>query len=219
VKTYLIHILMVLSVTGETGMTNSFTNQLPNSSFEEINPAGWERIVWGDDVQFDISQNCRLGGKCVMISSKAGGNAAWHAKVPVYPNFEYKLSGWIKAEDVISKGGKGCQIVPDFDQERTKALTGTNDWTPIEFEFSSGDRKRLNVYCLLGGWGNVSGKVWFDDLRLEPQPTERALQIDVTKTGEPISKYIYSQFIEYLGRCIYGGIWAEMISSGCTGIA
>src|SRR5262249_34311251 len=31
------------------------------------------------------------------------------------------------------------------------------------------------------------------------------------KTGEAISKYIYGQFIEHLGRCIYGGIWAEML--------
>ncbi|MBN2413091.1 alpha-N-arabinofuranosidase [candidate division KSB1 bacterium] len=40
-------------------------------------------------------------------------------------------------------------------------------------------------------------------------------QIDVTvdleQTGEPISEYIYGQFIEHLGRCIYGGIWAEML--------
>ena len=38
-----------------------------------------------------------------------------------------------------------------------------------------------------------------------------AVTIDATKTGEPISKYIYGQFIEHLGRCIYGGIWAEML--------
>ena len=37
------------------------------------------------------------------------------------------------------------------------------------------------------------------------------LAIDVRQTGAPISKYIYGQFIEHLGRCIYGGIWAEMI--------
>jgi alpha-N-arabinofuranosidase len=36
-------------------------------------------------------------------------------------------------------------------------------------------------------------------------------KIDAAKTGEPISKYIYGQFIEHLGRCIYGGIWAEML--------
>ncbi len=35
--------------------------------------------------------------------------------------------------------------------------------------------------------------------------------IDTAKTGEPISKYIYGQFIEHLGRCIYGGLWAEML--------
>ncbi len=40
---------------------------------------------------------------------------------------------------------------------------------------------------------------------------ERSVTIDTSKTGEPISKYIYGQFIEHLGRCIYGGIWAEML--------
>src|SRR4030065_2582510 len=37
-----------------------------------------------------------------------------------------------------------------------------------------------------------------------------AVTIEADKTGEPISKYIYAQFIEHLGRCIYGGIWAGM---------
>ncbi|MDI6402933.1 hypothetical protein QLX67_13075, partial [Balneolaceae bacterium ANBcel3] len=37
------------------------------------------------------------------------------------------------------------------------------------------------------------------------------LNIDATQKGEPISEYIYGQFIEHLGRCIYGGLWAEMI--------
>ncbi len=37
------------------------------------------------------------------------------------------------------------------------------------------------------------------------------IAIDAGKVREPISKYIYGQFIEHLGRCIYGGIWAEML--------
>ncbi|MHC4917918.1 MAG: alpha-L-arabinofuranosidase C-terminal domain-containing protein, partial [Planctomycetota bacterium] len=37
------------------------------------------------------------------------------------------------------------------------------------------------------------------------------MTIDATRRGAPISKYIYGQFIEHLGRCIYGGIWAEML--------
>lgn len=37
------------------------------------------------------------------------------------------------------------------------------------------------------------------------------LEIDAARASEPISPYIYGQFIEHLGRCIYGGLWAEMI--------
>jgi alpha-N-arabinofuranosidase len=46
--------------------------------------------------------------------------------------------------------------------------------------------------------------------RRDVDPTP-AVSIDAAQTGEPISKYIYGQFIEHLGRCIYGGIWAEML--------
>jgi len=37
------------------------------------------------------------------------------------------------------------------------------------------------------------------------------ISIDAGQVGAPISKYVYGQFIEHLGRCIYGGIWAEML--------
>jgi len=38
-----------------------------------------------------------------------------------------------------------------------------------------------------------------------------SLTIDISKNRETISPYIYGQFTEHLGRCIYGGIWAEML--------
>ena len=37
------------------------------------------------------------------------------------------------------------------------------------------------------------------------------VKIDTAKTAAPINPFIYGQFIEHLGRCIYGGIWAEML--------
>ena len=44
---------------------------------------------------------------------------------------------------------------------------------------------------------------------LMAQPT---VNIDPQSTAEDdINPYIYGQFIEHLGRCIYGGIWAEML--------
>jgi hypothetical protein len=35
--------------------------------------------------------------------------------------------------------------------------------------------------------------------------------IDAGAVGAPISPLVYGQFKEHLGRCIYGGLWAEML--------
>jgi alpha-N-arabinofuranosidase len=40
---------------------------------------------------------------------------------------------------------------------------------------------------------------------------DMTVTIDTTAMREPISPYVYGQFIEHLGRCIYGGLWAEML--------
>ncbi|AOS46366.1 Intracellular exo-alpha-(1-_5)-L-arabinofuranosidase 1 [Lacunisphaera limnophila] len=37
------------------------------------------------------------------------------------------------------------------------------------------------------------------------------VKVDAAQTGAPINPFIYGQFIEHMGRCIYGGIWAEML--------
>lgn len=41
--------------------------------------------------------------------------------------------------------------------------------------------------------------------------SQETIVINASKKGEDISPYIYGQFIEHLGRCIYGGIWAEVL--------
>src|SRR3990172_12550648 len=43
------------------------------------------------------------------------------------------------------------------------------------------------------------------------KPAVAEVSVDASKVREPISPYIYGQFIEHLGRCIYGGVWAEML--------
>lgn len=58
----------------------------------------------------------------------------------------------------------------------------------------------LGVFVSLAGWPIVVA-------------TESAnvIAVNLNKPSPPISDYIYGQFIEHLGRCIYGGIWAEML--------
>jgi alpha-N-arabinofuranosidase len=44
-----------------------------------------------------------------------------------------------------------------------------------------------------------------------PAGAQDRISIDTSRKGPPISKYIYGQFIEHLGKSIYGGLWAEML--------
>lgn len=65
----------------------------------------------------------------------------------------------------------------------------------------------LIVWMLVGGCLETEKKQMSDDKEAE----RVRLQIETSRRGEPISKYIYGQFIEHLGYCIYNGIWSEMI--------
>jgi len=38
-----------------------------------------------------------------------------------------------------------------------------------------------------------------------------AAMVDASRAGQPITKYIYGQFIEHLGNLINNGLWAEML--------
>lgn len=40
---------------------------------------------------------------------------------------------------------------------------------------------------------------------------DETVKVNIAAVSDPINPYIYGQFIEHLGKCIYGGIWAEML--------
>ncbi|MBA7674027.1 hypothetical protein ES703_82234 [subsurface metagenome] len=189
-----------------------------NASFEKgVNnkPAGWETRTYGGKGEFKYVQGGRTGKRCVMLSSESGADIGWLTSVPIKPRSQYRLSGWIKTENLAVGSGKGALLnLHNIQPLQTPAVTGTKDWTRVELVFDSGDHSVVEINCLFGGWGLSTGKAWFDDLRLELLSTKTmkpAVRIDASETGEPVSKYIYGQFIEHLGRCIYGGIWAEML--------
>jgi alpha-N-arabinofuranosidase len=191
---------------------------LPNPSFEQPDgsrPAGWETFTWRGEGTFEYARTGRTGGRSVMIASEAGADVGWVVKVPVEPFSSYRLSGWIKTEDVQPSTGRGALFnLHNIQPVATDSVRGTRDWTAVDVIFETGDQDYVQVNCLFGGWGLAAGKAWYDDVKLERLSTttlKPTITIDTRKTGQPISKYIYGQFIEHLGRCIYGGIWAEML--------
>lgn len=194
-------------------------NLLPNPSFEQAEgnrPAGWRTYTWAGKATFEYATGGRTGDRCLVISSQEGADAAWYCQVPVEPYARYRLRGWIKTENLERKNGRGALLnLHDMQPLATRAVTGTRDWTMVELEFDTEDQDSVWINCLFGGWGLAVGKAYFDDLELQllerHSPEATRIEVDARARLEPIPVYIYGQFIEHLGRCIYGGIWAEII--------
>jgi len=207
--------LFVLSY-GKSAVSQN--REIPNASFElatDNQPIGWHTRTWSGKAQFAYAEGGHTGKRCVKISSSKGADAGWFVRLPVRPFARYRLSGWIKTENVRATSGRGALLnIHNLQPSATRAITGTNDWTQVEVEFDTLDQDTIQINCLFGGWGQATGTAWYDDLELQLLHAEELkpnLSIDLTKRGQPIPVYIYGQFIEHLGRCIYGGIWAEML--------
>ncbi len=215
---------LALSRSGRTG--SQAENQDPPEnlpsvqkfSFEEVEdgvPKGWKTMTWQPKADFALDSSVAHSGKnSIRISSTEGGDASWMIIVPVKPYSKYRLSGWIKTQGLEPGTGKGALINFHRAGIQTQAVVGTQDWTRVELKFDSGANDAFSLNCLFGGWGKSKGRAWFDDVELELL-SERTLRpwvtIETEKTLAPMSEYIYGQFIEHLGRCIYQGIWAEML--------
>lgn len=204
---------------GEAASSEAVRNFIPNPSFEQGSrerPRSWRQETYSGRGTFTYAETGRTGNRSVLVASEQGGDASWSANAAVEPFARYRLSGWIKTENVQSREGRGALLnIHNIQSVATKAITGSSDWSRVEVEFDVEDQDSIQINCLLGGWGLATGKAWYDDLRLEQiekreVPAPR-VAIDASKISEPMSERIYSQFIEHLGRCIYGGIWAEML--------
>ena len=116
-----------------------------NPSFEDMdgaNPKGWVSRSWQQpDAVFAVETSGHTGARSVSISAEKGADASWVATVAVRPYSRYRLSGWIKTENVVPATGRGAQINIDGEESwRTPPVTGTKDWTRAEIEFDAGSR-------------------------------------------------------------------------------
>ncbi len=202
------------------GLPGLAQNAIPNASFEQSDgrrPRAWRTETWAGQGAFNHASVARTGERALELSSEQGGDLGWVATVRVEPFTRYRLSGWIRTENVKPlDGGRGALLnLHDLQGVATTAVTGTSGWTEVQTEFQTAEQSSVQINCLLGGWGRATGKAWYDDLTLtalsQVAPPPPRLAIDAAKVGEPLSPNVYSQFIEHLGRCIYGGIWAEML--------
>jgi len=191
-------------------------NLLPNPSFEEKQTDGirdWTPRAWQSEQngRWTVVSPGRTGRQCLSIHSEQGTDAAWSTTVTVAADSFYRLSGWIKTKDV--QGAAGVLLnIQNMQHVRTTGVKGTTDWTRVSTVFRTTEAAELEINCLFGGWGQSTGRAWYDDVALEPiadlsEEAEAIVTIDTDAPSVAYSPMLFGGFIEHFHRQIYGGLF------------
>jgi len=135
----------------------------------------------------------------------------------------WRVKGWIKTEKLASKGdtdvfGLIDVQTPAGSLAKTPTRLGTSPWGEAEATFRVAPPGELNISLFLIGSGKGTGRVWFDDIRLETVTESSATQPEEVRiTSQRISRLPIDakqggQFIEPLCNLIPSMI-AQQVNS------
>jgi hypothetical protein len=142
--------------------------KVENGSFETFKdnrPASWE-ITDPGKVAF-IDDSVHADGKVAVRMQDAHGAERVTQKIKLIPWHYYHVSAMVKTEDCQSKEFRlqayDGKLVLDW---QPPVIKKTMDWTRVDASFNSLD----NTEALLGigSWDGKAGKIWWDDVKLEP---------------------------------------------------
>lgn len=137
---------------------------------KENQPDGWYVDDPGKVSFVDTEVKCegRASLRFQDVKNSSCGNGRANQKVAVKPFRYYHLSVKVKTQDFAAPGTvnimaytpKQCLNHQHFD------IAPTQDWKTYDIVFNTLDNTELSLY--FGSWGGTTGKIWFDDLKLEP---------------------------------------------------
>ncbi len=151
-------------------------NLLKNGGFELLNasglPAEWTTeayITQQGYTQYSVTGGAREGQNAVLVENFGSNDARFAQIVSVEPDTVYKLSGFVRTEN-IPDAGMGANLSIADVYVFSDGVYGTEaGWQALTLYGRTGpDQNTITVYARLGGYGGESeGKAYFDDIRLE----------------------------------------------------
>ncbi|MBM4047248.1 MAG: hypothetical protein FJ279_19260 [Planctomycetes bacterium] len=111
------------------------------------------------------------------------GHARVMQEIRVRPHRQYRVTCWVKTEALEPTSAFKIQV---YSEKRCIApvsfgIPATTDWRETALVFNSLHHDTLRVY--VGLWGGKSGRIWFDDLKIE----ELALVNVLRRPGTPLA--------------------------------
>ncbi len=158
--------------------TNIFAggNLIKNGSFEDEQggaPTDWSYYSHVKDdgaAEFKIdAQGAYSGDKCITVVNNVDNDSRYLQTISAQPNKKYKLSCYIRAEN-IGDTGNGAILSVEGQVAASNTLRNTNGkWEYVELYVRTGDGiDNFKVTVGVGGYGAMSsGKASFDDVTAE----------------------------------------------------
>ena len=161
-------VFAIIAIVVATFVIANGSDKIPTGWFPAgSNPAAYDMGTDNSGVQ--------SGKLCAYIKSKSPkenefGTLMQTIKAENYLGKRLRLSGYLKSEDIKGWGGMWMRIDGEnnqqlgFDNMRGRTIKGTTDWTKYEIVLDVPSSSITINYGVLLGW---SGKIWFDNLKLE----------------------------------------------------
>lgn len=133
-----------------------------------------------DHVQFKREDTGRSGKHSIKITNSQMNDSWIIQNVMVASDRTYRVSGWIKTENLQTlQGSVGATVCLAGGIIRSTSVKGTQPWTQVEFYVKTAkDRTVLPIACSVGlANSNVTGSAWFDDI--EVQEVNRGAEVPV----------------------------------------
>jgi tetratricopeptide (TPR) repeat protein len=145
----------------------SFSQEILNSGFDWRYQAVPQVTVTLDNAEFH-SQDRSLK----IVYSGNGEDAGIFEYVAVRPGMRYRLSAWVKSEDIETANGQALTILNGYSRVvygSMEETIGTTPWHRLEMEFEAGPETNLIMIAIQRhpGETRIQGKFWIDDIRLE----------------------------------------------------
>lgn len=147
--------------------------EIGNGGFEDFSGnrlRGWRFHDQPGEVSF-IDTAVFHGGRASLRMENFRANPHGHGRVmqevAVHPHRCYKMSLWVKTEELQPVGGFMVQVLVE---DRALApvkfpISPTMDWTKLTLVFNSQKHDKVRVYA--GMWGGRDGRLWIDDWTIE----------------------------------------------------
>lgn len=175
----LLYIIVFVIMISYAGVVAADGNLIPNPGFEEgskQNVYFWTKHKWDQNAgvtEFEWDSSHKHSGmKSVKITNNKPNDARYKQVVSAEPNSYYKISCWVRTEDVGSK--KGANISVENIIHTSIDVKGTSSgWQYLELYGRTGpQQKSFTVTVGLGGYGSINtGRAWFDDVTVQKTDT------------------------------------------------